>query len=244
MASSQEADALRWVERFTRALECVRIDSGPGEFIGDLVDAALQVSRADRGYGILMDGDVVIAEAAYTSTGDTWPADDPTRKRGARSTLGAMRVARDPGGRIHGFELSEREAVIPFRVRGSTGGSLLLLGIDSTPDGRRDLGLTAALAQALARTYAATLAEQEAVERAERAEARVKEIERATATGGVGAVAYLKPVAELERDAIELALRTTRWNKEKAARRLGISRASIYMKVKKYGLQQPPNDLK
>jgi len=40
----------------------------------------------------------------------------------------------------------------------------------------------------------------------------------------------------LERAAIEQALRDTEGNKARAARRLGISRAQLYVRLRKYGL--------
>ena len=106
-------------------------------------------------------------------------------------------------------------------------------GLDSVP---RVLSKVARMHQMGALSAALRL--QNALDRAA-AEERVHAIEKSVAPGGVGAVAYLKTIGDLERDAIELALRTTKWNKEEAARRLGISRASIYMKVKKFNLQKP-----
>jgi transcriptional regulator with PAS, ATPase and Fis domain len=42
-----------------------------------------------------------------------------------------------------------------------------------------------------------------------------------------------------EKQALESALRRTRWNKSRAAKRLGISRPLLYALIKKYGLAQP-----
>ena len=43
----------------------------------------------------------------------------------------------------------------------------------------------------------------------------------------------------LERDTIEQMLRTCRWNKSKAAKRLGLSRTQLYFRLRKYSLEQP-----
>ncbi len=53
--------------------------------------------------------------------------------------------------------------------------------------------------------------------------------------------AHLRPsgaatLEEIERAHIETALRRTRWNKARAARTLGIDRATLYRKLKRYGL--------
>ena len=47
-------------------------------------------------------------------------------------------------------------------------------------------------------------------------------------------------VGALERDAIARALRDTRWNKSQAAKRLGLSRKQLYFRMRKYGLEEPP----
>jgi len=44
----------------------------------------------------------------------------------------------------------------------------------------------------------------------------------------------------VEREAIEQVMRESRWNKSKAARRLGLSRRQLYTRLEKYGLEQPP----
>lgn len=49
----------------------------------------------------------------------------------------------------------------------------------------------------------------------------------------------IKPLEETERDEILNALKVTNWNKDEAATRLGISRAGLYNKIKKYGLEAP-----
>lgn len=50
------------------------------------------------------------------------------------------------------------------------------------------------------------------------------------------AVVDLKPMAEIEKDAIRLALQRARGNRERAAKLLGIPRATFYARVKKHGL--------
>ncbi|HUK36178.1 MAG TPA: sigma 54-interacting transcriptional regulator, partial [Vicinamibacterales bacterium] len=44
----------------------------------------------------------------------------------------------------------------------------------------------------------------------------------------------------VERDTIAQVLRDCRWNKSKAAARLGLSRTQLYVRMRKYGLEQPP----
>src|SRR6185436_16891813 len=44
-----------------------------------------------------------------------------------------------------------------------------------------------------------------------------------------------------ERDTIERVLRETRWNKSKAAKRLGLSRTQLYVRLRKYGPEEPPS---
>ena len=44
----------------------------------------------------------------------------------------------------------------------------------------------------------------------------------------------------VEREMIARVLRETRWNKSKAAKRLGLSRTQLYVRLKKYGLEEPP----
>jgi DNA-binding NtrC family response regulator len=43
----------------------------------------------------------------------------------------------------------------------------------------------------------------------------------------------------VERDTIEQVMREVRGNKSKAARRLGLSRTQLYVRLRKYGLEQP-----
>jgi transcriptional regulator with PAS, ATPase and Fis domain len=44
----------------------------------------------------------------------------------------------------------------------------------------------------------------------------------------------------VERETIVQVLRETRWNKSKAAKRLGLSRTQLYVRMRKYGLEDPP----
>ena len=52
-------------------------------------------------------------------------------------------------------------------------------------------------------------------------------------------VTAVAPLAEIERDAIQLALAETRGDCKEAARRLGISRATVYARIKQYDLALP-----
>ena len=44
----------------------------------------------------------------------------------------------------------------------------------------------------------------------------------------------------VERDTIAHVMQDCRWNKSKAARRLGLSRTQLYVRLRKYDLEQPP----
>jgi DNA-binding NtrC family response regulator len=46
-------------------------------------------------------------------------------------------------------------------------------------------------------------------------------------------------LSDVERQTIEQALRECRWNKSQAARRLGLSRTQLYVRLRKYDLEQP-----
>ena len=48
-------------------------------------------------------------------------------------------------------------------------------------------------------------------------------------------------LSDIEREAITHVLRECRWNKSKAAQRLGLSRTQLYGRMRKYGLQPAPN---
>ena len=44
----------------------------------------------------------------------------------------------------------------------------------------------------------------------------------------------------IERETIEQALRECRWNRTRAAKRLGLTRTQLYLRLQKYGLEKPP----
>ena len=86
----------------------------------------------------------------------------------------------------------------------------------------------------------------------------VRELRRVLATALVGCMGFDLTVDDLpapyrrppaprtlallettERDAIVAALQKTGWDKEAAAAELGISRATIYRKVKRFGIRAP-----
>jgi DNA-binding NtrC family response regulator len=45
----------------------------------------------------------------------------------------------------------------------------------------------------------------------------------------------------VERLTIEQVMRECSWNKSKAARQLGLSRTQLYVRLRKYDLEQPPS---
>jgi transcriptional regulator with GAF, ATPase, and Fis domain len=57
---------------------------------------------------------------------------------------------------------------------------------------------------------------------------------------GVARVERGSDLGVLERQTIEQVLRETDWNKAKAARRLGLSRTQLYVRLRKHGLQAVP----
>ena len=48
------------------------------------------------------------------------------------------------------------------------------------------------------------------------------------------------PWPEMERRAIDRALRICDWNAVRAAEALGLGKATVYRKIKKYGIRRPP----
>src|SRR5262249_61304786 len=46
-------------------------------------------------------------------------------------------------------------------------------------------------------------------------------------------------LSTVERETIAQVLRETRWNKSQAAKRLGLSRTQLYVRLRKYELEQP-----
>jgi transcriptional regulator of acetoin/glycerol metabolism len=45
-------------------------------------------------------------------------------------------------------------------------------------------------------------------------------------------------LGSVERNTIARALQETHWNKSKAAKRLGLSRTQLYVRIRRYGLDQ------
>lgn len=217
-----------WIDRYVGAFTAIKPTEDRDEYLANILNAVLTVSRARRGHGILMDGDTVLCEISADSSGQGHEVSEEDRKTLARAALGITRGAPDS---TH-LSVDGSNARICFRVDENSAGAINLEMDGMANDYERELAMAVALTLAAGKLLSAN-------EKQARAEQRAVQIESAVAGGGVGAVAYLKRVSDLERDAIELALRTTNWNKEEAARRLGISRASIYMKVKKHGLQRP-----
>jgi transcriptional regulator with GAF, ATPase, and Fis domain len=43
----------------------------------------------------------------------------------------------------------------------------------------------------------------------------------------------------MERETIAQVLRECRWNKARAARRLGLSRTQLYIRIRRHGLEPP-----
>jgi DNA-binding NtrC family response regulator len=64
---------------------------------------------------------------------------------------------------------------------------------------------------------------------------------RASATGVAAPAATSEPVASdlksVERTMIEKALQEARFNKSEAAKRLGLSRAQLYVRLRRHGLE-------
>jgi transcriptional regulator of acetoin/glycerol metabolism len=44
----------------------------------------------------------------------------------------------------------------------------------------------------------------------------------------------------IERETIAQVLRECRWNRTRAAKRLGLTRTQLYLRLRKYGLEKPP----
>lgn len=235
--------ALARVDRYLKAAAGTEFGGDDEAFISSLSRASVSVAGAARSYGIVLAGDTVIAESGWNGAGDTWAPEGESRRIAARAATQLAKTKVEEHGPNHakaaGIESNGDRLLIPFRLSEQRAGAVLLEHATPAADGSLTLDLAVALVLGAAQTRRLAATEREAVDSSRRSEARIKEMEKQVASGGVGAVAYLKPMADLERDAIELALRSTHWNKEEAARRLGISRASIYMKVKKMGLQRP-----
>jgi two-component system NtrC family response regulator len=61
-----------------------------------------------------------------------------------------------------------------------------------------------------------------------------------TAASTASAKAESTDLDTVERETIARVLRECRWNKSKAAKRLGLTRTKLYIRMKKYGLEEPP----
>lgn len=213
------------LDEFVQAFDSIDPTGDRGEDLGKVLEAAIRLGGGDRGHAILMKKNTVTTEITRTAAGVAFEVDDEIRKAAARHGI-AVQEGKAPSVERDGDRVS-----FPVALNDKEGATITLLGVPA--DGVSDLG--GAFVYCAGRFLALS-------EETRGALTRVSEAEASITRGGVGAVAYLKPVAELERDAIELALKSCSWNKEEAARRLGISRASIYMKVKKFGLQSPPKE--
>jgi hypothetical protein len=212
-ASSRSMD----LDRLALALRRVKVDEVGGDYLESLLDASLVLARAGRGGAVLVSGPSVVAEAAR--------GDD------ARFRVEARRVAAHAA--LDAATSDSRE----HSVVAIDDGRLVITG----PRLRHEL-VAVAIDRGSAQDPADVALVGALVVAASQLRVKVEELREASlgAAAGVGAVSYLKTVPELVRDAVELALRQTNWHKEAAARKLGISRASIYVKVKKYGLERPP----
>jgi transcriptional regulator of acetoin/glycerol metabolism len=48
-------------------------------------------------------------------------------------------------------------------------------------------------------------------------------------------------LGSIERDTITQVLRECRWNRTRAAKRLGLTRTQLYLRLQKYAIEQPPD---
>jgi transcriptional regulator with PAS, ATPase and Fis domain len=55
----------------------------------------------------------------------------------------------------------------------------------------------------------------------------------------IGLTPAVQDLPTMERKTIENALRETDWNKSKTARRLGLTRTQLYVRLRRYGIEQP-----
>jgi transcriptional regulator with PAS, ATPase and Fis domain len=58
----------------------------------------------------------------------------------------------------------------------------------------------------------------------------------------IGLTPAAQDLPTLERKTIENALRETDWNKSKTARRLGLTRTQLYVRLRRYGIEQPADN--
>lgn len=232
----QNAGSPDWAERLLRVTRNLGERTDRQVFADELTRGALEIGVGSRAYAVLMDGDTLAAEATQGEAPRADAAQDP-RKRGARLAMAAVRAMQDPRRDTIALapEIVGKSIAFPFVVKDHLAGAVIVDADQSIAAGSRDVGFTAVFVALAARLFAKSGSADDTTKPTPRPMSK-----DGLALEGVGAVKYLKTVAELERDAIELALRQTNWSKEEAAKRLGISRASIYMKVKKFGLQRPP----
>lgn len=231
----QNAGSPDWAERLLRVTRNLGERTDRQVFVDEITRGALEIGIGHRAYTVLMDGDTLAAEAAHGEAPRADAPQDP-RKRGARLAIAAVRALQDPRREVAALapEIVGRSIAFPFVVKDQLAGAVIVDSDQSIVAGSRDVAFAVVYVTLAARLFAkggASSGDTKTIRPSHK---------DGLALEGVGAVKFLKPVAELERDAIELALRQTNWSKEEAAKRLGISRASIYMKVKKFGLQKPP----
>ena len=50
------------------------------------------------------------------------------------------------------------------------------------------------------------------------------------------------PLGTMERETIAQVLRECRWNRTRAAKRLGLTRTQLYLRLQKYGLEKPSDE--
>lgn len=235
----QNAGSPDWAERLLRVTRNLGERTDRQVFVDEITRGALEIGLGQRAYAVLMDGDTFAVEAAHGEAPRADAAQDP-RKRGARLAIAAVRATQDPRreAAMLAPEIVGKSVAFPFVVKDHLAGAVIIDADQPVAANGREVAFTAVFVALAARLFAksgaAAANETKAIRPGHPGH------KDGLALEGVGAVKYLKTVAELERDAIELALRQTNWSKEEAAKRLGISRASIYMKVKKFGLQKPP----
>jgi transcriptional regulator with PAS, ATPase and Fis domain len=58
----------------------------------------------------------------------------------------------------------------------------------------------------------------------------------------IGLTPAVQDLPTIERKTIENALRQTDWNKSKTARRLGLTRTQLYVRLRRYGIEQPADN--
>ena len=75
--------------------------------------------------------------------------------------------------------------------------------------------------------------------------ARYREVVRAAAgrphagPGGAAPVGNSTDLGTIERETIAQVLHECRWNRTRAAKRLGLTRTQLYLRLQKYGLEKP-----